>query len=55
MRQKTPKDVVDAWMGSSVHRAAILSQEDKYFGVGVYENNGTLYWVQEFIVWDSEG
>lgn len=55
MRQKTPKDVVDAWMGSSVHRAAILSQEDKYFGVGVYEKNGTLYWVQEFIVWDSEG
>lgn len=55
MRQKSPQSVIDAWMGSSVHRAAILSKNTEYFGVGVYEKNGTLYWVQEFLAWDSEG
>ena len=55
MRQKSPKSVVDAWMNSPAHRSAIMSPEDEYFGVGVYEKNGTLYWTQEFIVWDSEG
>ena len=55
MRQKSPQSVIDAWMGSSVHRAAILSKNTEYFGVGVYEENGTLYWVQEFLAWDSEG
>ena len=53
--QDTPQDVMNDWMSSSVHRAAILSDEDEYFGVGVYEENGTLYWVQEFIWWDSQG
>ena len=55
MRQKSPKSVVDAWMDSPAHRSAIMSTEDEYFGVGVHEKNGTLYWTQEFIVWDSEG
>ena len=53
--QKTPEEVVNDWMNSSVHRAAIMSSEDEYFGVGVYKKNGVIYWTQEFIVWDSEG
>ena len=53
--QDTPQEVMEDWRGSSGHRAAIMSKEDEYFGVGIYEKNGTLYWVQEFVWWDSEG
>ena len=52
---RTAEAAINSLMGSSVHKAAILSTEDEYFGVGVYEKNGTLYWTQEFIVWDSQG
>ena len=57
MRQKSPERVVDAWMNSSGHRATMLADYSDYgncMGVGVYEENGTLYWVLEFIGWDSE-
>ena len=53
--QKTPEEVVGDWMASPGHRAAIMSSEDEYFGVGVYKFDGTIYWTQEFIWWDSEG
>lgn len=54
--QDSPQEIVNGWMNSSVHRATILSDYSDYgngFGVGVYEKNGTLYWVQEFIWWDA--
>lgn len=51
---KTPEAVVKGWMNSPGHRAAIKSSEDEYFGVGVYKFDGTIYWAQEFIWWDSE-
>ena len=57
MRQKSPERVVDAWMNSSGHRATMLADYSdcgNCMGVGVYEENGTLYWVLEFIGWDSE-
>jgi hypothetical protein len=47
--QKTPEDVVDKWMNSAGHRANILSTELNQIGVGVYEYNGVMYWVQLFI------
>ena len=56
MRQKSPERVVDAWMNSPGHRATILTDYSDYgncMGVGVYEENGTLYWVLEFIGWDA--
>lgn len=43
--QKTPEEVMKAWMNSSGHRANILNPNFNYIGVG-YDNN---YWVQEFI------
>lgn len=58
MRQSSSEEVVDAWLNSSGHRAAIMadySDQGNYMGVGVYEKNGVLYWVLEFIAWDSEG
>lgn len=51
----TPEAAMDSLMGSSIHKSAILSKNCQEFGVGVYEKNGTLYWVQEFVWWDSEG
>jgi uncharacterized protein YkwD len=42
--QRTPEEVVDAWMNSSGHRANILSSRFEDIGVG-YEDN---YWVQSF-------
>lgn len=43
--QKTPADVVTAWMNSEGHRANILSANYTLIGVGYY--NG--HWVQEFV------
>ena len=43
----TPEAVVDGWMHSEGHRANILGDFD-YIGVGVTEQNGTLYWAQVF-------
>lgn len=45
MGQKTPQEVVTAWMNSEGHRANILNANFNYIGVG-YDNN---YWVQMFI------
>ncbi len=53
--QRTPQEVVNAWMGSTMgHREAILSSEYRYLGVGcIYLPNDTnqgfgYYWAQEF-------
>jgi uncharacterized YkwD family protein len=45
MGQKTPQEVMTAWMNSPGHKANILSSNFNYIGVG-FDNN---YWVQEFI------
>ncbi|MBD3920210.1 SCP-like extracellular [Paenibacillus sp. PR3] len=42
--QKTPQEVMNAWMNSAGHKANILSPNFKKIGVGYY--NGE--WVQEF-------
>ena len=56
MGQKTPEEVVDAWMNSKGHRETILADYSDYgncMGVGVYKANGKLHWVLEFIGWDA--
>ena len=45
--QKTPQDVVNAWMNSSGHRANILNSSYNTIGVG-YVKSGN-YWTQMFI------
>ncbi len=47
MGQRTPQEVVNAWMNSSGHRANILKAEFTLIGVG-YDANGH-YWTQMFI------
>jgi uncharacterized YkwD family protein len=47
MGQRTPEEVVKAWMNSEGHRKNILSPNFNYIGVG-YVAQGN-YWTQEFI------
>ena len=47
--QKTPQDVVTAWMNSSGHRANILNSSYTKIGVGCYKSGSTYYWSQLFI------
>lgn len=47
--QKTPKDVVNAWLNSEGHRANILSKNFTHIGVGVAKKGNTPYWTQLFI------
>ncbi len=48
--QKTPKEVMNAWMNSNGHRKNILSSDFTHLGVGVAKkSNGTIYWTQMFI------
>ena len=48
--QKTPQEVVTAWMNSSGHRANILSSDFTKIGVGYAANSsGKAYWTQMFI------
>ena len=48
--QKTPQEVVTAWMNSAGHRANILSSAFTHIGVGAAKkSNGTLYWTQMFM------
>lgn len=48
--QRTPAEVMRAWMNSPGHRANILSAVYNQIGVGVAKaSNGTLTWTQMFI------
>ncbi len=45
--QRTPEEVVNAWMNSSGHRANILNASYTHIGVGYVEDG--KYWTQMFI------
>jgi len=48
--QRTPQEVMNAWMNSPGHRANILSSAYTHIGVGAAKkSNGTLYWTQLFM------
>lgn len=47
MGQRTPQEVMNAWMNSSGHRANILNASYTHIGVG-YVADGA-YWTQQFI------
>lgn len=47
--QRSPEEVITAWMNSSGHRANIMNPNYTTIGVGYYKNaNGTRYWCQLF-------
>jgi uncharacterized protein YkwD len=47
--RETPKDVLEGWMNSPLHRENILKEEFTEIGVGVAINQkGERYWVQVF-------
>lgn len=47
MGQRSPQEVVNAWMNSEGHRANILNSNFTHIGVG-HASNGN-YWTQQFI------
>ena len=48
--QKTPKEVMNSWMGSSGHRGNILNWGFTQIGAGyATDYRGTAYWTQMFI------
>ena len=47
MGQRTPEEVVNAWMNSDGHRKNILSSSYTHIGIGYVENGH--YWTQMFI------
>ncbi len=48
--QRSPEEVVDAWMNSAGHRANIMSENFTTIGIGYYQTaNGTKYWSQLFL------
>lgn len=50
MGQRTPEEVIRAWMNSPGHRANILSATYTQIGVGYAKgSNGVTYWCQMFI------
>ena len=47
--QRSVDQVMNAWMGSSGHRANLLNVEYTHVGVGkASSGSGTLYWTQDF-------
>lgn len=45
----SPEAVVQGWMNSLGHKAAILSESTTHIGVGFYQNSyGSYFWVQDF-------
>lgn len=50
MGQKTPTQVMDSWMHSDGHMKNILGMTADFstIGIGCFEREGTLYWVQCF-------
>ncbi len=46
--QKTPQEVVTAWMNSPGHRANIMNGSFTTIGVGCYKSGNTYYWSQFF-------
>lgn len=48
--QRSPQEVVTAWMNSAGHRANIMNRSFTKIGVGYYQNaKGVNYWSQLFI------
>ncbi|MDD5945284.1 MAG: CAP domain-containing protein [Clostridia bacterium] len=46
--QRTPAEVVNAWMNSPGHRANIMDTKFTTIGVGCYKSGNTYYWSQFF-------
>lgn len=47
--QRSPEEVVNAWMNSEGHRANIMNKSFTKIGIGYYQNaNGVKYWSQLF-------
>ncbi len=48
MGQNTPEYVINDWMNSAGHKANILEPSFNSIGIGCFEYEGVIYWVQNF-------
>ena len=46
----SPQAVMSGWMGSSGHRANILSESFTHVGIGVHDDGFSIWWTQVFLV-----
>ena len=46
--QRSPSEVINSWMNSPGHRANILQSTYSTIGIGCFEIDGMLFWVQCF-------
>ena len=46
--QKTPEEVIESWINSPAHCKNLISNKMDQIGVGAFETNGVMYWVQLF-------
>lgn len=46
--QESPQEVIEDWMASEGHKDNILFESFTYIGIGIYEIDGVIYWVQTF-------
>lgn len=46
--QRTPEEVMDAWMNSPGHRANILGESYTEIGIGIAVGSNGIHWVQMF-------
>lgn len=47
--RESASSAMNAWMNSQGHKANILHNYYTTIGIGVYEYNGSKYWVQLFL------
>ena len=48
MNYTSVQSVVKAWLESPTHRSNIVNSSYRYMGLGYYESDGDIYWVQLF-------
>ncbi len=53
--QSSPENVMNSWMNSTTHKNNILGKNYKSIGIGCFEKDGILYWVQLFGTANGEG
>lgn len=52
---KNPEAVVQGWMNSPGHKAAMLNPTATHIGVGIYQDtDGYIFWIQEFASGDPD-
>ena len=47
---RTANEVMRSWLASKAHKANILNKDYQSMSIGIYEDKGVYYWVQDFFI-----